>query len=201
MLHQFKPRSVSPKPSLSSPPRRKKPLWPLISSLCRECHLKFDFRIEEISIGFLASWSYPTPLIEAVWQSIACSFQPSPTRSSVETILSFSHDFQFKIGSFGIKNVPISRETLRLILRNSATNLTIPPCSEHIFSLESLEISSILSNWERLSVECGSKTCNVALSYSVMDMAVLLAEEYLQEIADYVQHRKDSLTRFFWRTC
>lgn len=198
MLHQFKPRSVSPKPSLaslSSPPRRKKPLWPLISSLCRECHLKFDFRIEEISIGFLASWSYPTPLIEAVWQSIACSFQPSPTRSSVETILSFSHDFQFKIGSFGIKNVPISRETLRLILRNAATNLAIPPCSEHIFSLESLEVSSILSNWERLSVECGSKTCNVALSYSVMDMAVLLAEEYLQEIADYVQHRKDSLPK------
>lgn len=163
--------------------------------MCRECHLKFDFRIEEISVGFLASWSLPTPLIEAVFQSIACSFQPSPTRSSVETILSFSHDFQFKIGSFGIKNVPISRDTLRSILRNPSNAVAIPPCSEHIFSLENLEISSILSNWERLSVDCGSKMCNVALSYSVVDMAVLLVEEYLQEIADYVQHHRETLPK------
>ena len=198
MLLHFKPLSISPKPSLSSlstQPRRTKPIGPLLSSLCRECHLKLDFRVEEISIGFLASWSHPTPLIEAVWQSIACSFQPSPTRSSVETILSFSHDLQFKIGSFGIKNATISRETLRQILRNSASNLSIPPCSGNIISLENLEISSILSNWERLSVECSSKTCNVALSYPVVDMAVLLAEEYLQEIADYVQHRKDLLPK------
>lgn len=179
------------KPTSSKPKSPKQPILPLLSSLCRECLLKFDLRIEEISFGFLASWSHPTPLVDAVFQSITCSFLPSSTRASLETITFSSNDLQFKIGSFDIKNVPISKETLRAILHDGGQNVTVPQCSERIFSLDSLEVTSTISNWERLSVECGSKMCNISLSYSVLDMMVCLMEVYVEEVAEYLQHKHE----------
>lgn len=169
-----------------------------VTSLLTDTSIKLDFHIEEIVLAILTSSFVNTSTAELSIQSISLSYLPS-ARSNTDYYSSIN-EFHFKIGAVELKLMSTSKEMLMKLTQQvdeakSAEHVKIPPCNEKIISFCNLELNSVLTKFERISVDCISKSSNIALSYSSLEIVIYLLEFYMGLYSDFKERRKEVLSK------
>ena len=169
------PKKTSPKP-------KKPSIVPVLTSLVKESTVKVDMRVEELQLALMAS-TLSSSIVEVSLQAVTLTCFPASNRTPTENTFSLFYELQMKIGAIETRTVPYSRDGLKSVLESNTSRL--PPCSEKMVALGGIELDCTVNKWERVSLEMLCKSCNLAFTYSTMDLVVFVVENVMTEVEDF----------------
>ena len=169
------PKKTSPKP-------KKPSIVPVLTSLIKESTVKVDMRVEELQLALMTS-TLASSVVEVSLQAITLTCFPASNRTPTENTFSLFYELQMKIGAIETRTVPYSRDGLMSVLESNTSRL--PPCSEKMVALGGIEVDCTVNKWERVSLEMLCKSCNLAFTYSTMDLVVFVVEKLMGEVEEF----------------
>ena len=182
------PFKSSPKKSPSPPSSGSR--LPDIMNLIKESQVRVDVRIEELQLSLMVAPCIPSSVVEISLQTLAFTLAPANSRVTLETPFTSSYELQAKIGAVEVCTIPYSREGLQSLLNEEEQDRKnpvnhLPPCSDKVVSIGGLELDCTMNKWERFSVECSSKSCNLVFTYSSVDLMMFVLEVFVKEVEEY----------------
>lgn len=169
------PKKTTPKP-------KKPSLVPVLTSLVKESTVKVDMRVEELQLALMTS-TLALPIVETSLQAVTLTCFPASNRTPTENSFSLFYELQMKIGAIEARTVPYSRDGLMNVLEANTPRL--PPCSEKMVALGGIEVDCTVNKWERVSLEMLLKSCNLAFTYSTVDLVVFIVEKLMREMEEF----------------